>query len=229
MNDTSIHKIELVNLLTNEVYELQVPAIIGRHEDCDFVLAGERGASRKHARVTVEDGLVVLMDLGSLNGTMVNGHEINRPVQLADGDIVLFDKQEFRFALSSTTSDVSENVTVIANKEEIGDPASIKPAIQILDEEEAAPYNSTDIQDTSPAQDHMHDHIELDNFDNIHDEPIAATSRPGGHTPSKHAQRQANQSERKNPLFRLLLVLSTLVLLILYIAYINGYQFPRLG
>jgi len=222
MNDTFTHNITLENVLTNEVYDLIVPTIIGRHEDCDLVLAGERGASRKHARITVEDGLVVLMDLGSLNGTLVNGHEINRPVQLANGDILLFDKQEYRFAMSPAANDVSENVTVIANKDEIAKPENIKPAIHIVDDNPVFDKGSA-------AQDNVNNPIDFDDFDAVHHEPIAATSRPGGHISSNDLYAQTNQPERKSSVLRGLFVFSTLVALIIYIAYINGYQLPNVG
>jgi len=98
------------------------------------VLKSERGASRKHARITVENNAAVLMDLGSLNGTTVNGREISRAVQLSDGDIVVFDEQEYRFAGPAALPNTSgDNVTVIANKDEIGKPESIKPAIRVVD------------------------------------------------------------------------------------------------
>lgn len=124
----------LQNLSTQSVHMLSDTIIIGRHQDCNLVLKSERGASRKHARITVQNGNVVIMDLGSLNGTLVNGREISRAVQLADGDIVVFDEQEYRFTGSAADSQIgSDNVTVIANKDEIGRPDRIKPAIRLVE------------------------------------------------------------------------------------------------
>lgn len=57
---------------------------IGRLPDCEVVLK-DRGASRRHAQVRVKDGGFVLTDLGSTNGTRLNGEVVqSRP--LADGD-----------------------------------------------------------------------------------------------------------------------------------------------
>ncbi len=57
---------------------------IGRLTDCDVVL-DDKAASRRHAQVRTKDGTVVLTDLGSTNGTKLNGHEVqSRP--LGDGD-----------------------------------------------------------------------------------------------------------------------------------------------
>jgi Protein of unknown function (DUF3662)/FHA domain len=60
------------------------PMTIGRGSDCDVVLA-DAHASRHHARLEVRGGVFVLTDLGSTNGTRVNGHRV-REVVLGVGD-----------------------------------------------------------------------------------------------------------------------------------------------
>lgn len=142
----------LQNLSTQTVHMLSDTVIIGRHQDCNLVLKSERGASRKHARITVQNGNVVIMDLGSLNGTLVNGREISRAVQLADGDIVIFDEQEYRFTGSAADSQIgSDNVTVIANKDEIGRPDRIKPAIRLVETMPALSSNETNNETDNDA------------------------------------------------------------------------------
>jgi DNA-binding winged helix-turn-helix (wHTH) protein len=44
--------------------------------------------SRRHARVVVEGGQVLLEDLGSKNGTFLRGQRISAPTPLADGDVI---------------------------------------------------------------------------------------------------------------------------------------------
>lgn len=46
--------------------------VLGRGSDCDLVLA-DRGVSRRHAAVEVGEAEAVILDLGSCNGTLVNG------------------------------------------------------------------------------------------------------------------------------------------------------------
>ena len=134
MNTPLINHPSLKDLESQTEYPLGETTIIGRHEDCNLVLKSERGASRKHARITIENGSAILMDLGSLNGTTVNGREISRAVQLVDGDIVVFDENQYLYqAPVATQSGQSDNVTVIANKDEIGRPERIKPAIRVVD------------------------------------------------------------------------------------------------
>ncbi len=69
---------------SQHTYELQTPVtLLGRGTDCDLRLV-DPGVSRHHAELRVENGQVVLVDLGSTNGTFVNGQPVRRVV-LSDG------------------------------------------------------------------------------------------------------------------------------------------------
>jgi FhaA, N-terminal domain/FHA domain len=71
-------------LTAGNTYELQTPVtLLGRGTDCDLRLV-DTGVSRHHAELRVEDSQVVLVDLGSTNGTFVNGQPVRR-VALTDG------------------------------------------------------------------------------------------------------------------------------------------------
>jgi len=61
--------------------------VIGRSSDLDMVLV-EDMVSRKHAKITTTGGQIVIQDLGSTNGTFVNGEKI-RKVRLKPGDRIL--------------------------------------------------------------------------------------------------------------------------------------------
>jgi hypothetical protein len=62
------------------------PIVLGRQPDCDVVL-DDSNVSRRHAEIVVRDGEVVLSDLGSTNGTKVNGASV-RSCVLRIGDAV---------------------------------------------------------------------------------------------------------------------------------------------
>ncbi|MCO5184777.1 MAG: FHA domain-containing protein [Anaerolineae bacterium] len=59
--------------------------LIGRGSDCNLILP-ERQVSRHHVRIRHEQGAYVLYDLGSKNGTHLNGSIISEPTVLRDGD-----------------------------------------------------------------------------------------------------------------------------------------------
>lgn len=63
------------------------PVVIGRSPSSDIMI-NEPFVSATHARFTLQGPALVLEDLGSTNGTLVNGHPINQPVTLRDGDDV---------------------------------------------------------------------------------------------------------------------------------------------
>lgn len=57
---------------------------IGRLAECDVVVL-DKGASRRHAQIRRKDGEFTITDLGSTNGTRLNGQTISSR-QLAEGD-----------------------------------------------------------------------------------------------------------------------------------------------
>jgi len=60
--------------------------IVGRGADSDLQLM-DQGVSRRHADVHVADGHASVYDLGSTNGTSVNGHPVQSQ-QLQHGDVI---------------------------------------------------------------------------------------------------------------------------------------------
>ncbi|MFC5187802.1 FhaA domain-containing protein [Actinomadura harenae] len=68
-------------------YEINTPVtLLGRGTDCDLRLV-DPGVSRHHAEIRVEGPEIALVDLGSTNGSFVNGQPIRR-VTLVDGSRV---------------------------------------------------------------------------------------------------------------------------------------------
>ena len=68
---------------------------VGRVEGVDIVLpSGE--ISRRHARIGVKDGRVVVEDLGSSNGTLINGARITGQRVLGPGDVASIGPYELR-------------------------------------------------------------------------------------------------------------------------------------
>ncbi|ERL12991.1 FHA domain-containing protein [Olegusella massiliensis] len=63
------------------------PVVMGRSPSSDIVI-DEPFVSATHARYTLQGPALVLEDLQSTNGTLVNGHPIDQPVTLRDEDEV---------------------------------------------------------------------------------------------------------------------------------------------
>lgn len=61
---------------------------IGRDPSNNIVI-NEAEVSRKHARLLIQDERYVMEDLGSTNGTFINGVRLEAPQQLQPGDVVL--------------------------------------------------------------------------------------------------------------------------------------------
>jgi len=68
---------------TQEVLLGEEPIIIGSGGDCDVVLAGDSHVSRRHARITRDDSMILVEDLASSNGTLLR---IRRSVAIEPGD-----------------------------------------------------------------------------------------------------------------------------------------------
>lgn len=71
--------------------------VIGRSNDIDVVLV-EDMVSRRHARVMLQGDSLIIEDLGSTNGTFVNGEKIRR-ARLKEGDKILIGTSIIRVAL----------------------------------------------------------------------------------------------------------------------------------
>ena len=75
------------------------PVTIGRLSDCTIPL-NDQNVSRRHAEIRPGRGAYVVADLGSTNGTMVNGTRIGGEQRLSDGDILSFGSTYVRFEAS---------------------------------------------------------------------------------------------------------------------------------
>ncbi len=67
-------------------YPIGHEVLLGRADSCGIGLPDDTFASTLHARVYTGDGGVWVDDLGSTNGTHVNGGRIDRPTPLHSGD-----------------------------------------------------------------------------------------------------------------------------------------------
>ncbi len=79
----------LQHMDTDEIYEIESDTILGRHPSCELVLTHPRVSSR-HASIEVREGAWAVRDMGSGNGTSVNGRRLRQWQRLCAGDRVRF-------------------------------------------------------------------------------------------------------------------------------------------
>jgi hypothetical protein len=73
--------------------------VIGRSPDCDVALTEDKEVSRRHCELTLEGSHIRIADLGSRNGTMVNGVPISGTYQLQTDDHITLGKTELRLTI----------------------------------------------------------------------------------------------------------------------------------
>jgi hypothetical protein len=91
LSQSNNHVLEL--MLADERHPIDDLVSIGRSSSCDISIADPE-MSRRHAEVSRRNGAVIVQDLGSTNGTQVNGRIINAPTALAAGDVILIGNTE---------------------------------------------------------------------------------------------------------------------------------------
>ena len=83
-------------LAAGSAYDLSDGALLGRGDQADIRL--EDGfSSARHARLVPQGDVMVLEDLGSTNGTYLNGEPLRGPQPLHAGDRIRIGDSEFSF------------------------------------------------------------------------------------------------------------------------------------
>jgi len=83
--------------------------LIGRASDCHLRVADPR-VSRHHCELLIEDNQVRIRDLGSRNGTFVNGEPVCGERTLGDGDVVYVATSLFEVQTAPTHADPGESL-----------------------------------------------------------------------------------------------------------------------
>jgi pSer/pThr/pTyr-binding forkhead associated (FHA) protein len=73
------------------------PLTIGRGSNNDIALPADEYASTRHVRFEPRRDGVWIEDIGSTNGTFVNGIRLTRERRLAPGDVVRIGETDLRF------------------------------------------------------------------------------------------------------------------------------------
>ena len=125
--------------------------LIGREEDCHLRPNSDL-VSRHHCVFTVDEFAVRLRDLGSTNGTFVNGERIRGGVMLNPGDLVSIGKIDFQVVIRDPAHDTATHMSletdtsvtsVKEQAEEAAAEAAAEEAAPAEEEEAPAPGTAT--------------------------------------------------------------------------------------
>ena len=83
-------------LRAGSAYDVSQGAVLGRGEQADIRLE-DTFASSRHAQLISHGGQIVVEDLGSTNGTYLNGEPLSGPQPLHPGDRIRIGDSEFSF------------------------------------------------------------------------------------------------------------------------------------
>ncbi|MCH7904521.1 MAG: FHA domain-containing protein [Armatimonadetes bacterium] len=92
MSPAPIQMPVLIDAVGNEHVLHNGVNVVGRDIGCDIAMTWERGISRTHAELIVDQNGVTVKDRGSTNGTFVDGERLQAPTVLAPGQTVTFGK-----------------------------------------------------------------------------------------------------------------------------------------
>ncbi len=91
-----------IGMVPAVVRPAKFPCLLGRGTDCDVRLF-DPALSRHHCRLLWRDDRLLVEDLGSRNGTLVNGQKVTQPRLLAEGDALWLGASVFTVRLHAGT------------------------------------------------------------------------------------------------------------------------------
>jgi pSer/pThr/pTyr-binding forkhead associated (FHA) protein len=107
------------------IYSLEGDQVIVGRDSSNGVVINDAEISRKHSRLTFQGGKYVLEDLGSTNGTFVNGQRLVGPVVLKSGDVVSLGEQ---IVLMFDVLSAVAGATVVGSRKSVLAPVVPPPA-----------------------------------------------------------------------------------------------------
>src|SRR5437867_6924604 len=96
-----------------EMPDREAEVIVGRATDCQWIITSG-AVSRRHARLVRHGREVTIEDLGSSNGTFVNGERLSVPRELHDQDRLQLGAVEILFVIPPDEPSAAETIAVSA-------------------------------------------------------------------------------------------------------------------
>jgi pSer/pThr/pTyr-binding forkhead associated (FHA) protein len=130
-----------------QIFELPRSTVSIGRDPGNRVVINDPQISRQHARITPQGGLMIVEDLGSTNGTTVNGLRINTAHTLAHGDEIGMGDNVTLVFYGWPVTDVSQ--TVVSPRKAYTEPSTAAPAYQ-APPREASPQEASSFETLPP-------------------------------------------------------------------------------
>ena len=98
--------------------------IVGR--ECEGLLLADAQTSRRHLELRPRDGRVMCTDLGSTNGTFLDGERVTSPVVLEQGSVLTLGDTSVRLAVASPPGPGVGRATTIAGTEAVANDIDLR-------------------------------------------------------------------------------------------------------
>lgn len=111
---------------TGRDHAVGTECVIGRSIEVDFMV-DDAGVSRRHCRVLSTGGAYAVEDLGSRNGTFVNGQRVLQRQALSDGALLRVGGVEIVFRQKALTESPTPPASGVAVPPALARPAAVAP------------------------------------------------------------------------------------------------------
>ncbi len=133
---------------SGKAFSIKGSVTVGRQPECEIAIS-DGCVSRQHARLFIRDEALVVEDLGSLNGTSVNGKRIKQVV-LKDGDEIGFDRYLFRVIRRTSAKPKVESRLAKPADSRAGLQASPSTSMPDVSEQAVVPLPAVQISQPKP-------------------------------------------------------------------------------
>ncbi len=129
---------------------LSLPTIIGRGGDSTVKLPAST-VSRQHCEIYEYEGQLAVRDLGSSNGTVVNGHRIDGPTFVGSEDVICVGPLVFQLELLEAAKPATAKKEVSVTKEEPVAEDSVTEEVAESEKVEVPSFDELPAETSTPA------------------------------------------------------------------------------
>jgi hypothetical protein len=143
-----------------KTYPLEKQEVLLGRDLVNDIAISDPEVSRRHARFLMQEDNVIIEDLGSTNGTFLNGQRISSPQQLRTGDVItfgenvvmVFEKSTYDPDATVVASGMDNTVQPPTPQQPQPTPQPQQPSYGVIPPQQPAPQRPAPQQPRPPAQ-----------------------------------------------------------------------------